>query len=158
MPQFKKCKSCKSLKPFDCFGYLNSAKDGFNPSCKDCRCYIRNKSYEKSKNKPTDRYPLPPDKPLKYYNIDMLESIIDLSKNFKAIITTKEVNSDTQYKIIVESDKSSCSQEYFQFNKLLQRIEFWVKPKTEYFIEHLAQHLYEKELKVIIIEMETLLT
>lgn len=44
----KQCNKCKKEKDVDKFGDLKSAKDGKNPTCKECRnLYAKNKNFKK---------------------------------------------------------------------------------------------------------------
>lgn len=48
--ELKQCDSCKrSLPQNGHFGILRSSKDGYNPTCKDCRRYLRNQTYHRGK-------------------------------------------------------------------------------------------------------------
>lgn len=45
----KVCNSCKRSLPRESYGILRSSSSGFNPTCFECRRYLRNQSYHKGK-------------------------------------------------------------------------------------------------------------
>lgn len=59
--QFQKVKSCNACKrtlPIHFFGIRKFSKDGYNPTCKDCRNFRRRQAYKTPDNSDDPCYPL----------------------------------------------------------------------------------------------------